>query len=137
MSKFRIGVITLLAAIALGTPVFGSDTSCLSTQPLNSSMGTGSSNGCTYLDNNFVNFAGTAASGTGSSNWPALTGGFTPNINFAASGDTQLAFGTSGFSSGTVGCASNAWCVVGANDSVSQAVTYDANSTSGYLGLTL
>jgi hypothetical protein len=107
-------------------------------------MGTGATNGCTYIDNNFVNFDGGAPTGSGDADWPGVTSGFTPKIEFAASGAAPspfiLDFRTTGQTGGNASCALNSWCVLGSTSTAktaSQNISYDAQTTGKYYGVIL
>ncbi|HEY1753817.1 MAG TPA: PEP-CTERM sorting domain-containing protein [Bryobacteraceae bacterium] len=133
----------LLGAAVLATPALASDVACSSPQPLNAAMGTGATNGCTYVDNNFLNFAAAAPTGSADGNFPTLTGGFAPSIEFVASGllpTYTLDFTTTGAPNSAVfSCNANSWCTSGLTTpfTASQSLTYDATTASGYNGLSL
>jgi hypothetical protein len=143
MDRLVIGVMLLLAGPVLVTPALATDVACSSPQPLNAAMGTGATNGCTYVDNNFLNFLGSAPTGNADANFPGVTGGFTPNIEFLASGAAPiytLDFTTTGAPDSAVfSCNADSWCTSGAAAAftASQSLTYDATSASGYTGLSL
>jgi hypothetical protein len=106
--------------------------------------GTGATNGCTYIDNNFVNFNAGSPTGSGEASWPAVTNGFDPGIEFTASGAAPspftLDFRTTGQTAGNAGCAANSWCVLGstsASKAASQNISYDAQTTGKYYGIIL
>jgi len=138
------GVCLLLATTALVRPALAGDVSCADPQPLNSAMGTGATNGCKYIDNNFVNFYGGAPTGSGDADWPGVTSGFTPKIEFVASGTAPLPFTldfkTTGQTGGNPSCAANSWCVLGSTSTAktaSQNISYDAQTTGEYYGIIL
>jgi hypothetical protein len=142
--KWLGGVWLLLGATALITPALAGDVACADPQPLNSSMGTGAANGCKYVDNNFVNFSGGAPTGSGDADWPGVTSGFTPKIEFVASGTAPspftLDFHTTGQTTLSTACHANSCCVLGSTSTVetgSQSITYDAQTTGNYLGVML
>jgi hypothetical protein len=138
------GVWLLLGVTTLTTPALAGDVACADPQPLNSAMGTGATKGCTYIDNNFVNFSGGAPTGSGDADWPGVTSGFTPNIEFVASGTAPspftLDFKTTGQTTSNTACHANSWCVLGSTstaETASQNISYDAQTTGKYLGVIL
>ena len=137
-------VCLLLAASALVRPVLAGDVACASPQPLNSAMGTGATNGCTYIDNNFVNFNAGSPAGSGDASWPAVASGFDPRIEFTASGTAPspftLDFRTTGQTISNTACHANSWCVLGSTstaETASQDISYDAQTTARYYGIIL
>jgi hypothetical protein len=128
----------LLSATALITPAVAGDVACASPQTL--SIGIGPTNGCTYIDNNFVNFNVSAATGSGDGRWPAVDHGLAPEIEFSASGmgPLSLDFTTTGqTSSQNSKCAGSSWCVAASNEAASQSFSYDAQTTGKFFGLIL
>lgn len=135
---------SVLVAIVLITPASAGVSSCSSPQTLDSTV-VGSGNGCSTVDDIFVDFNVATATGTGDTAWPVPVSGASSDINFLPTGPgpTILDFETSGVSSGAGSCTTNSWCTPPPNagrisQTDSQIITYDAQTTgAGFSGLTL
>jgi hypothetical protein len=127
----------LLSATALITPAVAGDVACANPQTL--TMGTGSTNGCTSVDSNFVNFNVSPATGAGNGRWPDASAGMSSNIMFTPAGTSLLSldFTTNGQTSSSSVCHPGSWCVAGSALTASQSFSYEAQTSGGYLGLSL
>jgi hypothetical protein len=146
MSEHKIvkkGILSLALATAamLVTPARASDAACPTSptaQPLSTAV-VGATNGCKYLNANFLTFNVGAEAGTGGGDFPVPAAGATSNEEFTTSGTPiyTLDFQTTGQST-TTACATNSWCVAANSANASQVITYDATAMTGnYYGLTL
>src|SRR5579862_5513688 len=143
MSKIVIGVISVLGAMVLAAPAFGGVSACSNPQTLDPSV-VGAGNGCSTVDDTFVDFNANLATGTGDTSWPVPSGGATSDISFFQSGPgpTVLDFVTAGTSSGSGSCASNSWCTPApslgrSSQTDTQQITFDAQTGGSFFGLSL
>ncbi len=134
---------SVLGTMVFVAPAFAGVSSCSNPQTLNSSV-VGVGNGCTTVDDTFVDFNVGTATGAGDTTWPVPSGGATSDINFLQSGPgpTILDFETAGASSGAGSCAANSWCTpppprgrISQTDT--QQITFDAQTVGGFTGLSL
>lgn len=129
----------LVVMTALIAPAWASPGSCLTPQPLDSTV-VGAGNGCTFVDNTFSNFNVGTPTGAGDSTWPVPDGtGVTSNILLTASGPgpTVVDFATSGAGSSGLTCNASTWCMPENGNAASQTIDYYAQTTGNYYGLGL
>lgn len=117
--------------------------SCASPQEITSALTESTANGCSAVNEKFVNFNVSAPSGNGDTSLPPATGGASSSIEFTTAGTevAQLAFRTVDETTGTgtnTTCATDSWCEKGSMttaETASQSFTFavQAASASGDL----
>lgn len=133
--KGSAGLAFMIAALALPSVSWAGIAACTAPQTLDAAISGSTSNGCSTVDNNFVNFNVTE-SGTTTS-FPAITTGTAPNIEFTEAGTTTpaLPFVTTGQTASGTGdtCTANSWCEAGNGTTAltgTQNIFYDVTGTS-------
>lgn len=91
---------------------WASISACASPQTISAAIVGSTANGCSAVNEQFVNFNVSGATGSGDVSFPAVSAGAATGIEFTASGSTvaQLDFQTVNQDAST-SCASNTWCV--------------------------